>query len=47
MIERARYRPELAPNGQRATLSSPAGEHRATLSLRRVWERRRARAVTA
>jgi hypothetical protein len=33
MIECARYRLELSPNGQRATLSSPAGEHWATLSL--------------
>ncbi|HEY3184599.1 MAG TPA: hypothetical protein VGJ77_17290, partial [Gaiellaceae bacterium] len=33
MIERGSYRLEVGPNGQRATLTSPAGEHWATLSL--------------
>jgi hypothetical protein len=33
VIERARYRVELAGNGRSALLSSPDGEHRLTLSL--------------
>jgi hypothetical protein len=39
IVRRASYRLELAPDGRRATLTSPAGEHWLTLSLLASFDR--------